>query len=130
MAVTRFEFTKDWTRPEDFPPAVQSEDQARENIQALHNETRDYLNRVLVPELNRQGERKADAAALAGHTGNTSNPHKVTAQQVGAEPKIKGLPGQAVVLDESGRAVGIPLEQLARTVAGLIQSGEGREAWN
>lgn len=123
MAVTRFEFTKDWTRPEDFPPAVQSEDQARQNIQALHNETRDYLNRVLVPEMNRQGEQKADTAALSGHTGNTSNPHKVTAQQVGAEPKIKGLPGQMVMLDENGRAVGRPVDELARAVAALLKNG-------
>lgn len=123
MAITGLEFKKDWTRGEDFPPSVQSEEQARQNIQALHNETRDYLNKILVPEVNRQGERKVDMITLASHTGNTTNPHQVTAEQVGAEPKIPGLPGQVVMLDGARHAVGRPLDELAQSVAALLKGG-------
>ncbi len=124
MAITGLEFKKDWTRAEDFPPCVQSEVQARTNIQALHNETRDYLNQTLVPEVNRQGERKADVIALTGHTANTSNPHHVTAEQAGAEPKIAGLPGQVVMLDGACRAVGRPLDELAQSVAAILKGSQ------
>ena len=52
MAVTNFNFTKNWNNAEDFPPVVNNSNQARNNIQLLHDEVRDYINTVLVPAVN------------------------------------------------------------------------------
>lgn len=51
MAVTNLNFTKDWNNAEDFPPVVSNSTQARYNIQLLHDETKNYINSVLVPAL-------------------------------------------------------------------------------
>ncbi len=94
MAVGRLNFTRDWTKPGDFPPVAQNATQARANIQRLHEETRTYINETLVTDLNRLDGGKADKAALSSlslevgsHTGNKNNPHSVTALQVGADPR-------------------------------------------
>lgn len=51
MAVANFNFTKDWNNPEDFAPVVQNAVQARQNIQLLHDETKNYINATLVPAI-------------------------------------------------------------------------------
>ena len=57
MTIGELNFTGDWTNPADFPVTVNSEREARENLQKLHNETRDYLNKVLRPEVNNNAAR-------------------------------------------------------------------------
>lgn len=51
MAFEKFEFTKSWENMQDFPTYEPSEAQVRADLQLLHNETRDGLNR-LVDALN------------------------------------------------------------------------------
>ena len=41
-------FTKVWTNPTDFPTYQPNEEQVRKDLQLLHDETRDYLNDVLL----------------------------------------------------------------------------------
>ena len=48
--------------------------------------------------------KKADAAALTAHTGNTSNPHNVTAEQAGARPDTWTPTAQEVGADPAGTA--------------------------
>ena len=57
MAFERLEFTKSWENPQDFPTYEQSEAQVRADLQLLHEETRQGINR-LVDALN-------DSAAAA-----------------------------------------------------------------
>ena len=57
MTIGELNFTRDWTEPADFPVTVNSEREARENLQRLHNETRDYLNQVVRPQVNLAAER-------------------------------------------------------------------------
>ena len=57
MTIGELTFTSDWTDPADFPVTVNSEREARENLQRLHNETRDYLNKVVRPEVNNNAAR-------------------------------------------------------------------------
>ena len=47
MALERFEFTKDWEDPTDFPTYESSEARVREDIQLLYDECRDKLNEVI-----------------------------------------------------------------------------------
>lgn len=42
------EFSKDWRNPTDFPTYESSETQVREDMQFLHNETRQYINTKLL----------------------------------------------------------------------------------
>lgn len=51
VAFEKLEFTKSWERAEDFPTHEASEAQVRADLQLLHNEARDGLNR-LVDALN------------------------------------------------------------------------------
>ena len=48
--------------------------------------------------------KKADAAALTAHTGNTNNPHNVTAEQAGARPDTWTPTAQEVGADPAGTA--------------------------
>lgn len=62
---------------------------------------------------------KADAAALTSHTGNTANPHGVTAAQTGAIPTgEKGAAGGVAALDASGK---IPSAQLPSYVDDVLE---------
>ena len=51
MAIQELHFTKDWNNAEDFPVVAKDAAQARANIQALHDETKNYINDELVPAL-------------------------------------------------------------------------------
>ena len=57
MIIGELNFTRDWSDPSQFPVTVNSEREARENLQLLHNETRDYLNKVLLPPVKEAAER-------------------------------------------------------------------------
>lgn len=47
MAVSEFNFSKVWTSHEDFPALENSEDQARADLQALHDETKNKINEII-----------------------------------------------------------------------------------
>ena len=55
MALEKLTFTKDWTRPEDFPAYEADETQVRADMQRLHDEAKSYLNDVLIPHLEELG---------------------------------------------------------------------------
>lgn len=59
MALERLRFTKDWTNPGDFPTYEADEAAVRADMQLLHDETRDYLNETLLPELEELGAAQA-----------------------------------------------------------------------
>jgi len=63
MAFERLEFTKSWENPADFPTYEQSEAQVRADLQLLHEETRQGVNR-LVDALNDSSA--ADMLPFAG----------------------------------------------------------------
>ena len=52
MALQPFHYSKDWTRPEDFPAVAADSAQARTNIQLQPNEIRDHLNKKVAPAVN------------------------------------------------------------------------------
>ena len=45
--IPEFQFSKLWTNAADFPTVEMNETQVREDMQRLHNETRDYINTYL-----------------------------------------------------------------------------------
>lgn len=47
MAFPKLKFNKDWRNPSDFPTYEASEEQVRADMQELHNETAEFINRVL-----------------------------------------------------------------------------------
>ena len=51
MAYSRLNFTKNWGNEADFPRYEESETQVRADLQELHDQTRSFLNRTLIPEL-------------------------------------------------------------------------------
>lgn len=51
MAYSRLNFTKNWGNEADFPRYEESETQVRADLQELHDQTRAFLNRTLIPEL-------------------------------------------------------------------------------
>lgn len=49
MDIEQLSFTKDWTKPEDFPTLETDETKVRADMQLLFDEIRQYLNGVLSP---------------------------------------------------------------------------------
>jgi len=47
MAFETFEYTKSWENPEDFPTYEPDENRVRADLQWLHNEVKDGLNRLI-----------------------------------------------------------------------------------
>lgn len=66
MALSNLEFTKNWTDPEKFPTLVTSETQVREDMQALHDETKNFLNENLIPEVANELGMKATKDEVRG----------------------------------------------------------------
>lgn len=72
VSIQKFEFTKDWTNPTDFPTFQPDEKQVREDQQELHNQTRDFINNVLLAAVikvisdNQEYVQQAVADAILG----------------------------------------------------------------
>lgn len=62
MALPELNFTRDWTNHRDFPTYVDKEETVRGDFQALHNETRDFLNTKLTPAV--EAELRAQQQAI------------------------------------------------------------------
>lgn len=45
----KLSFTKDWNNASDFPTYEENEAQVRADMQALHDETKDFINNTLIP---------------------------------------------------------------------------------
>lgn len=56
MDIEQLNFTKDWTKPEDFPTLETDETKVRSDMQLLFNEIRQYLNVVLSPTVEQETE--------------------------------------------------------------------------
>lgn len=100
-------FTIEFTEEEDPSDTFLTADQAgvAGGIATLGDDGK--LTSSQLPDLSG----KADATALNSHTGNTSNPHSVTAAQVGAVPTTeKGAANGVATLGSDGA---IPSEQIS-----------------
>ena len=51
MALKQLSFSKNWTDPADFPTVETDESVIRQDMQQLHDETKDYLNGTLLPAI-------------------------------------------------------------------------------
>ena len=105
----KLQFKKNWNNASDFPTYEENEAQVRADLQALHDETKAFINEKLIPGIENlavpgAGDMKADVYdprgkrldvfrfaedktaeavdALRQHIDNQSNPHKVMADQV------------------------------------------------
>ena len=47
----KLSFTKDWNNASDFPTYEENEAQVRADMQALHDETKDFINNTLIPNI-------------------------------------------------------------------------------
>lgn len=72
ISIQKFEFTKNWNNPTDFPTYQPDEAQVRADLQELHDQTRNYFNNVLlqaiikVIEENQEYVQQAVADAILG----------------------------------------------------------------
>lgn len=72
ISIQEFQFTKDWNNPTDFPTFQSNEEQVRADQQELHNQTRDFINGVLLGAVkkaiaeNQEYVEKAVAEAVLG----------------------------------------------------------------
>jgi len=70
MSLTKYEFTKDWNNPTDFPTTESSEINVRRDMQILHDETKDAVH-ALIDELasTTVGESGASNIGLSSSAG-------------------------------------------------------------
>lgn len=52
MAIDKLTFSRVWTNPEDFATYLDNETEIRADMQALHDETRDYVNNILTASID------------------------------------------------------------------------------
>ncbi len=71
MAFSSFEFTKSWENAQDFPTYEESEAQVRADLQFLHNELRDGLNRLIEQLNDPAGAGSLPIAPVEGLTATT-----------------------------------------------------------
>lgn len=60
MSIPTFEFTRNWENPADFPTIESSEAQVRADLQALHDETKNYFNHVLLGQIQQELDEQKD----------------------------------------------------------------------
>jgi len=114
MAFTRFKFKKLWTSAKDFPTVEVDETKVRQDMQALHDEAKEGLNK-LMDELEAQSGASGvgiNMPAISGITG-------------------KGTVQQAVdALDQAAKAGGmIPAGGAANYVLGKRSAADHDVAW-
>ena len=120
ISIQKFEFTKDWNNPTDFPTYQPDEAQVRADLQELHNQTRDYFNNVLlqaiikVIEENQEYVQQAVADAILGTVPENSieiNKLACVAEQLSVNDE-SNLPTSAAVANYvTGKIVGLLLAQ-------------------
>ena len=97
-------FSKTWESAEDFPTVELSEEQVRADMQALHDEMKEYVNDVLIKDVAESFDAVADVMvgkvdSVNGTTGDVT----LTAIDVGAVPVGEGgIIGVASVNGRSG----------------------------
>ena len=97
-------FSKTWESAEDFPTVELSEERVRADMQALHDEMKEYVNDVLIKDVAESFDAVADVMvgkvdSVNGKTGDVT----LTAADVGAVPVGEGgIIGVASVNDRSG----------------------------
>ena len=97
-------FSKTWESAEDFPTVELSEERVRADMQALHDEMKEYVNGVLIKDVAESFDAVADVMvgkvdSVNGKTGDVT----LTAADVGAVPVGEGgTIGVASVNDRSG----------------------------
>ena len=84
-------FSKTWESAEDFPTVELSEEQVRADMQALHDEMKEYVNSVLIKDVAESFDAVADVMvgkvdSVNGKTGDVT----LTAADVGAVPVGEG----------------------------------------
>ena len=82
MAISELSFSRVWTDQSRFPATTYNEAPAWVVIQALHDETKDYINDNIVPTLN-QTTATANAAVSATEKGAANG-----VASLGADGKI------------------------------------------
>ena len=97
-------FSKTWESAEDFPTVELSEERVRADMQALHDEMKEYVNGVLIKDVAESFDAVADVMvgkvdSVNGKTGDVT----LTAVDVGAVPVGEGgIIGVASVNGRSG----------------------------
>jgi len=66
MSISKFEFTRRWTNPTEFHTYETSEEQVRSDMQALHDEARNYIDEKLIPEVENELALKATKDEIRG----------------------------------------------------------------
>lgn len=97
MALDKLSFTKDWNNPEDFPTYEPSESKVRSDMQQLHDETKDYLNKKVVPAVENVEEAVKNVNS-ANHThGNLGVLNTITAVTQTLGNAADKVPSEAAV---------------------------------
>ena len=79
-AFPRLGFTKNWENPEDYPTIETDEAKVREDMQSLHDETKDYINETLIPAILAE-DATEEARTAAESTREENERSRVQAEQ-------------------------------------------------
>ena len=79
-AFPRLGFTKNWENPADYPTIETDEAKVRQDMQSLHDETKDYINETLIPAI--LAEDATEEARIAAESTREENERsRVQAEQ-------------------------------------------------
>lgn len=104
MAFDKLEFSKNWEDPNDFPTYEADETQVRKDYQALHDETKEYINETLLPQMEEELAKKVnddnvlhkDETEAFTPTMDTHPANKKYVDDVAARAALGNLPDRSV----------------------------------
>jgi hypothetical protein len=119
MSIEQFEFTKNWNNPEDFSTYENDEARVRADLQLLHDESKDFINEVLIPFLENNGvETTVQIPTDAGFKYVRLNADKVLeTSEDGVIWQATGSSGHLII---DGNGITMPQRSRLKFVNGIV----------
>lgn len=129
-AFPRLGFTKNWENPADYPTIETDEAKVRQDMQSLHDETKDYINETLIPAI--LAEDATEEARIAAESAREENEQsRVQAEQTrvaNENARIQAEAARAAAEKQRQSAISGQVASTAQSASSAAQSATAAAA--
>lgn len=129
-AFPRLGFTKNWENPADYPTIETDEAKVRQDMQSLHDETKDYINNTLIPAI--LADDAVEAARIAAESTREENERsRVQAEQTrvsNENTRIQAEAARAAAEKQRQSAISGQVASTAQSASSAAQSATAAAA--
>lgn len=129
-AFPRLGFTKNWENPADYPTIETDEAKVRQDMQSLHDETKDYINNTLIPAI--LAEDATEEARIAAESTREENElSRVQAEQTrvaNENARIQAEAARAAAEKQRQSAISGQVASTAQSASSAAQSATAAAA--